>query len=80
LLNQTPYFGTIGRDFLGNLGSAGDHGSVLHQQTHDAAEPEVGGLWLVRCWQFCARSPFTSFGDFGDAEIMRELRSNNNRS
>jgi hypothetical protein len=80
LLNQTPYLGTSRRDFLGDLGSANNDSSVLHQQTHDAAQPQIGGLWLVRGWSFSPRRRLTSFAGFRDAEIMRELRPNNNRS
>src|SRR5271165_5911468 len=46
LLNQAPDFGTIGRDFLRDLGSAHHDGGVLHQQAHDAAETNVGGLFV----------------------------------
>jgi hypothetical protein len=52
LLNQSPHFGAVGGNLLGNLGAADDNRSALHQQTHNAAETEIGSLWLVRCGRF----------------------------
>jgi len=51
---------------------------VLHQQAHDAAQPEVGGLWPVRGRRFGSREGLTNCARPGDAEIMRELPENNN--
>src|ERR1700680_31327 len=79
LLNQTPHFGAVGGDFLGDFSSADDDGSVLHQQAHDAAESEIGRLGLVGWRNSCPRSVLTNCAYLGDAEIMRELQRNNNR-
>ena len=48
LLNQPPDFGAVRGNFLRDLGAAHDDGGVLHQQAHDAAEANVGGLWRAR--------------------------------
>jgi hypothetical protein len=53
---------------------------VLHQQAHDAAEPEIGGLGMVRRGRFGSRSLLANCAGLGDAEIMRELVRNNNRA
>ncbi len=51
---------------------------MLHQQAHDAAEAEIGGLGLVRCRHFGPRRLLANCAGLGDAEIMRESRRNNN--
>ena len=72
LLNQPPDLGTIGGNFLSDLGAADDDRGVLHQQAHDAAEAEVGGLRLM-----CGgrRGPWVSpnCACVGDAVIMRDV-------
>ncbi len=80
LLNQTPDFGAVGRNLLGDLGSADHHSGVFHQQTDDAAQPEIGRLWLVRRGCFGPRRLLASCAVLWDAEIMRELPPNNNCS
>ncbi len=55
LLNQAPDFGAVGRNFLGDLRAADHDGGVLHQQAHDAAQAQVGGLRLVRGGRFDPR-------------------------
>ena len=43
VLHRTPHFGAAGAQFLGDAGSTDDHGCVVAQQAHDAAETRVGG-------------------------------------
>src|SRR5271156_4199546 len=79
LLNETPDFGTIGRNLLRDFCSADDDGGMLHQEAHDAAEANVGGLLRVFAgaglrgqW---ARRP--GWGSLPDAGIMLQMRGNN---
>jgi hypothetical protein len=60
LLYQTPHFRTVGRNFLGDFGSADDDRGVFHQQAHDAAQPQVSRLELVRRGQFGPRGLLTN--------------------
>jgi len=43
LLNQTPDFRAVRRDFLRDFWCADHDCGVLHQQAHDAAEANIGG-------------------------------------
>jgi hypothetical protein len=44
LLNQTPDLGTVGRNLLRDLRATRHDCRVLHQQAHDSAQADVGGL------------------------------------
>ena len=55
LLNQSPDFGTIGRNLLRDFRAAYHDGCMLHQEAHDAAETNVGGL-LMGCGSYRARN------------------------
>ncbi len=53
---------------------------MFYQQTNDQSEPRIGGLELLDRKSARLRGPSTSsFASLGDAEIMRELGSNDNR-
>ena len=80
LLNQSPDFGTAGRNFLGDLGAADDDSGMFHQQANDVTEAEISGLGLMRRRHPAPRKRLTNCAGLGDAEIMRELRRNNNRA
>ena len=44
LLNQPPNFRAARPDLFGNFGAADGHGSVAHQQAHDAPQANVRRL------------------------------------
>jgi len=48
---------------------------VLHEQAHNAAQAQIGGLWLMR--RDDSRRWLANCPSLGDVEIMRELPSNN---
>ena len=80
LLNQTPDFRAMARNLLRNLRPAHHHGSVLHEQAHDAPQAQIGGVGLMRRQRLGSRRPPPSCCALSNAEIMRELPPNNNRS
>jgi hypothetical protein len=51
---------------------------VLHHQTHDAAQAEVGGLWLMSRGRRGPRSWPPNCACPDDAVSMREVEQNNN--
>src|ERR1700692_3048566 len=69
LLDESPDFGTVGGNFLRNLGSAHNHRRVLHEEAEDPAKADVGGIAGFRGWGPCFN---TSCFWFLDAGIMRE--------
>src|SRR5271165_3138589 len=64
MLHRPPHFGATGAQFLGDARSADDHGCVVAQQAHNAAQAHVGGtVWLdIQADWHCS----------GDKKIMRE--------
>jgi hypothetical protein len=78
LLYQPPDLGAAGRNFLRDLGAADNDCGVLHKQAHDAAQTLVRGFVAVERRSAFRTPSHTSFGDFADAEIMREAGGKNN--
>jgi len=64
MLHRAPHLGTRGAQVFGNASPADDHGSVVAQQAHDAAETRVSGVVAVRV--------NTSWWNSRDKTIMRE--------
>ena len=63
MLHRTPHFGAAGTQFLGDAGSADDHGSVVAQQANDAPQARVGGtvrLDIHAGWRCADQMPVSS--------------------
>jgi hypothetical protein len=70
LLDQTPDFRAVRRDFLRDLGATYYDGRVLRQQTHNTTEANVGRLGITG---FRGQTDLACTSCFGflDAGIMR---------
>ena len=80
LLNEPPDFCAVRRNLLRDLRSAHHDRRMLHQQPHEAAETNVGRLF-VRRGRLCSRKPgASSFACLLNAVIMREERENHKSS
>ena len=64
MLHRAPHFGAAGAQLLGDARAADDHGRVVAQQAHDAAQARVGGA--------VGRSIGAGWRGAGDRTIMRE--------
>jgi hypothetical protein len=43
LLNEAPDFRAAGADLAGDFSTADNHGGVIHEKLHDAAQVDIGG-------------------------------------
>src|SRR4029077_8197806 len=81
LLNQPPDFRAARRYLIGDLRPADDTGAISHQQAHDVAEPQIGGLlWprlAVSRRMRRRRLMLANFTLLDDAGIMRASPANN---
>ena len=81
LLYQAPHFGAARTNLVGDLGAAHDHGSVVHQQTHNPPQAQVRPLRRGIVWPRATRprslpeSP--SVASFVMQRIMRERERKN---
>ena len=74
-----PDLGAIGGNFLRDFGTADHHGRVLHEQANDAAETNVGSLFVRSRSHGPCQAAAANWGGALDAGIMRESAGNNNR-